>query len=83
MEKKGLVKTKMEEITCFAALQTVLNFKFQHAISMNKSKEFGFSGFVDSVKSVRFWVAKLQEMKIIPGSTIVILLLYVQNKMVK
>lgn len=66
VEKKGLVKTKIEEITCFAALQAVLNFKFQPVSSMNKSKEFGFLGFVDSVKSVRFWVAKLREMKIIP-----------------
>uniref|UniRef100_A0A7C8Z5Y1 PRISE-like Rossmann-fold domain-containing protein n=1 Tax=Opuntia streptacantha TaxID=393608 RepID=A0A7C8Z5Y1_OPUST len=66
VEEKGLMKTKMEEITCFAALQTVLNFKFQLVSSMNKSKEFGFFGFVDSVKSVRFWVAKLREMKIIP-----------------
>ena len=66
VEDKGLMKTTMEEITCFAALQTVLNFKFQHVSSMNKSKEFGFLGFVDSVKSVRFWVAKLRDVNIIP-----------------
>uniref|UniRef100_A0A7C8Z697 PRISE-like Rossmann-fold domain-containing protein n=1 Tax=Opuntia streptacantha TaxID=393608 RepID=A0A7C8Z697_OPUST len=66
VEEKGLMKTKMEEITCFAALQTVLNFKFQLVSSMNKSKEFGFLEFVDSIKSVRFWVAKLRDMNIIP-----------------
>ncbi|XP_010671934.1 3-oxo-Delta(4,5)-steroid 5-beta-reductase [Beta vulgaris subsp. vulgaris] len=65
VEEKGLVKLKMEEITCFAAVQTVLRFNFQLVSSMNKSKEFGFLGYVDSFKSVRFWIGKLRDMKII------------------
>ncbi|KAH9727644.1 3-oxo-Delta(4,5)-steroid 5-beta-reductase [Citrus sinensis] len=66
VEKHGLYKTKMEEITCFEALNTVLHLQFQHVSSMNKSREFGFFGFVDTMKSIRTWVKKLREMKIIP-----------------
>ncbi|CAI0550539.1 unnamed protein product [Linum tenue] len=40
--------------------------KFQHVCSMNKSREFGFVGFYDTFKSVRYWVGKMREMKIIP-----------------
>ncbi|KNA02805.1 hypothetical protein SOVF_215200 [Spinacia oleracea] len=66
VEEKGLVKTKLEEITCFAAIQYVMRFDFQLVSSMNISKEFGFFGYVDSFKSVRFWIGKLREMNIIP-----------------
>lgn len=66
VEKHGLYKTKMEEVTCFEALKVVLHFEFQHVSSMNKSREFGFFGFVDTMKSIRMWVGKLREMKIIP-----------------
>ncbi|KAF5737039.1 3-oxo-Delta(4 5)-steroid 5-beta-reductase-like [Tripterygium wilfordii] len=66
VEQHGLVKTKLEEITCFGALQNVLHFKFQHVCSMNKSREFGFFGFADSLKSLGLWSEKLREMKIIP-----------------
>ncbi|KAM7467154.1 hypothetical protein LguiB_014716 [Lonicera macranthoides] len=66
VEKNGLYKTKMEEIVCFGALQTVLKFDFQHVCSMNKSREFGFFGYADTLKCVGMWVGKLREMKIIP-----------------
>lgn len=66
VEKHGLYKTKLEEITCFEALKLVLHFEFQHVSSMNRSREFGFFGFVDTMKSIRMWVGKLREMKIIP-----------------
>ncbi|KAJ4723301.1 3-oxo-Delta(4,5)-steroid 5-beta-reductase-like [Melia azedarach] len=66
VEKHGLYKTKMEEITCFDALKTVLNFEFQHVSSMNKSREFGFFGFADTMKSIQTWVQRLRDMKIIP-----------------
>ncbi|KAL5784037.1 hypothetical protein ACOSQ2_006429 [Xanthoceras sorbifolium] len=66
VEKHGLYKTKMEEITCFDALNVVLHFEFQHVCSMNKSREFGFHGFADTLKSVRMWVGRLRDMKIIP-----------------
>ncbi|KAK4265857.1 hypothetical protein QN277_026852 [Acacia crassicarpa] len=66
VEKHGLYKTKLEEIACYPPFKAVSNFKFQHVSSMNKSKEYGFFGFADSFKSVRFWVARLRHMKIIP-----------------
>ncbi|KAE8670551.1 5-oxoprolinase-like [Hibiscus syriacus] len=66
VEKHGLYKTKSEEITCPAALKSVLHFKFQHVSSMNKSREFGFYGFTDTQKSIPMWVDRLRQMKIIP-----------------
>ncbi|CAI0550541.1 unnamed protein product [Linum tenue] len=66
VEKQGLYKTKLEEVNCFDAMKVVTNFKFQHVCSMNKSREFGFVGFYDTFKSVRYWVGKMREMKIIP-----------------
>ncbi|WCJ41356.1 (S)-8-oxocitronellyl enol synthase [Euphorbia peplus] len=66
VDKYGLFKTKIEDVTCYNALNVVLNFKFQHVCSMNKSREFGFHGFRDTLKSVRFWVKRLKDMKIIP-----------------
>nr|GLL48451.1 iridoid synthase-like [Ipomoea trifida] len=66
VQKDGLFRTRMEEITCYPALQTVLRFPFQHVCSMNKSKEFGFLGYADTLKRMRVWVQKLREMKIIP-----------------
>ncbi|KAL5782184.1 hypothetical protein ACOSP7_007213 [Xanthoceras sorbifolium] len=52
VEKYGLHKTKLEEITCFEALNNVLHFGFQHVSSMNKSREFGFFGYSDTLKSI-------------------------------
>jgi len=66
VEKNGLVKTKLEEITAFDAAYAVVNFKFQHVCSMNKSREFGFCKSVDTLKSVRKWVERLKDMNIIP-----------------
>ncbi|KAL5851192.1 hypothetical protein ACOSQ3_006310 [Xanthoceras sorbifolium] len=66
VERHGLYRTKMEEITCLDALNVVLHFEFQHVCSMNKSREFGFHGFADTLKSMRMWVGKLRDMKIIP-----------------
>ncbi|KAJ1395305.1 hypothetical protein SESBI_33457 [Sesbania bispinosa] len=67
VEKYGLHKTKLEEIACYDILTPVLRFDFQHVSSMNKSREYGFFGHVDTFKSIRFWVAKLKQMKLIPS----------------
>ncbi|KAL2338971.1 hypothetical protein Fmac_013417 [Flemingia macrophylla] len=67
VDQHGLCNTKLEEITCYEALQTVLRFPFQHVSSMNKSREYGFLGFVDTFKSITFWVEKLRQMKLIPS----------------
>ncbi|KAH8484276.1 hypothetical protein Peur_063484 [Populus x canadensis] len=66
VEKFGLFETKMEDITCFEALNVVLHFGFQHVCSMNKSRESGFLGFADTLKSIPMWVGRLRDMKIIP-----------------
>ncbi|XP_057421563.1 (S)-8-oxocitronellyl enol synthase CYC2-like [Lotus japonicus] len=67
VEKHGLEKTKLEEIACFEAIMPVLRFGFQHVSSMSKSRECGFFGHADTFKSIRFWVGKLREMKLIPS----------------
>ncbi|KAK0606774.1 hypothetical protein LWI29_004248 [Acer saccharum] len=66
VEKYGLHKTNLEEITSFEALNNVLHFRFQHVCSMNKSREFGFYGYTDTLKSIGMWVEKLRDMKVIP-----------------
>ncbi|WCJ41352.1 (S)-8-oxocitronellyl enol synthase CYC1 [Euphorbia peplus] len=66
VEKYRLFKTKMDEVICYDALTAVLSFKFQHVSSMNKSREFGFHRFRDTFRSVRFWVNRLKDMKVIP-----------------
>ncbi|KAJ0464953.1 putative (S)-8-oxocitronellyl enol synthase [Helianthus annuus] len=65
VEENGLYKTKMEEITCFDALGQVLKLEIQHVCSMNKSREFGFHGYANTLKSIPEWVQKLREMKIL------------------
>ncbi|KAJ0704370.1 putative (S)-8-oxocitronellyl enol synthase [Helianthus annuus] len=66
VEENGLYKTKMEEITCFGALDTVLKLEIQHVCSMNKSREFGFHGYANTLKSIPEWVQRLRKMKILP-----------------
>lgn len=68
-EQHGLYNiNKLEEITCFEALINVLHFGFQHVCSMNKSREFGFFKFADTLKSLGMWVTKLRVMKIIASN---------------
>ncbi|KAF9607256.1 hypothetical protein IFM89_033463 [Coptis chinensis] len=66
VKKEGLENTKMGEITCPAALHAVLHFGLQHVCSMTKSREYGFFGYANTFKSIRMWVDRLREMKIIP-----------------
>ncbi|XVF77937.1 hypothetical protein PTKIN_Ptkin14bG0088000 [Pterospermum kingtungense] len=67
VDEYGLLKTKMEDmITCFAAIKSVLNLELQLVSSMTKSREFGFFGYADTIKSIEMWVRRLQDMKIIP-----------------
>lgn len=66
VEQYGLYKTRLNDVTNFAILDTVLHFQIQHVCSMNKSREFGFLGHVNTLKSIRMWVAKLRDMKLIP-----------------
>ncbi|XP_061948214.1 (S)-8-oxocitronellyl enol synthase CYC1-like [Populus nigra] len=66
VEKYELLETKMEDITCFEALNVVLNFRFQHVCSMIKSREFEFLGYADTLKSIQMWVGRLRAMKMIP-----------------
>ncbi|KAJ4844027.1 hypothetical protein Tsubulata_032734 [Turnera subulata] len=67
VEKYGLVETKLEEvIPSLDSLPIVLSFGFQHVCSMNKSREFGFFGYANTLKSIPMWVQRLRAMKIIP-----------------
>jgi len=67
VQKYGLLKTKLKEIACFEAMVPVVRFEFQHVSSMNKSKDYGFLEYADTFKSIKLWVAKLREMKLIPS----------------
>ncbi|PWA90027.1 bifunctional polymyxin resistance protein, ArnA [Artemisia annua] len=67
VETNGLYKTNMEEIACFKAIQVNLkNLMIQHVCSMNKSREFGFHGYANSLASIAPWVERLRQMKILP-----------------
>ncbi|GMH19908.1 hypothetical protein Nepgr_021749 [Nepenthes gracilis] len=66
VEEKGLFGSKMEEIICFAAVNTALNIGFELVSSMNKSKDFGFFGYADTPTSAKYWVMRLRELNIIP-----------------
>ncbi|KAJ6683298.1 hypothetical protein OIU85_007024 [Salix viminalis] len=66
VEKYGLLGEKMEDIACFEALNVVLHLGFQHVCSMNKSRELGFLGHADTLKSsIPMWVGRMRDMKII------------------
>ncbi|KAK9061673.1 hypothetical protein SSX86_018856 [Deinandra increscens subsp. villosa] len=66
VEENGLYETTMEEITCFGASDMVLKLEIQHVCSMNKSREFGFHGYTNTLKSIPEWVHKMRQMKILP-----------------
>ncbi|KAI3799262.1 hypothetical protein L1987_34554 [Smallanthus sonchifolius] len=66
VEENGLYKTKMEEIACLDLLDIILKFEIQHVCSMNKSREFGFHGYANTLKSIAEWVDKYRQMKILP-----------------
>ncbi|KAL8193571.1 hypothetical protein R6Q57_026706 [Mikania cordata] len=65
VEENGLYATKMEEITCLDACQ-VLKLEIQHVCSMNKSREFGFYGYQNTLKSIPEWFDRMRQMKILP-----------------
>ncbi|CAH0772139.1 unnamed protein product [Bemisia tabaci] len=66
VETHGLHETKLKEITCAAGMYNILHFEFQHVCSMNKSREFGFFGYANTLKNIRVWVERLRKMKILP-----------------
>ncbi|KAJ0450054.1 putative (S)-8-oxocitronellyl enol synthase [Helianthus annuus] len=66
VEENGLYKTKMQEIAYFNGIDKLLQFEFQHVCSVNKSREFGFHGYANTLKSIPEWVQKLRQMKILP-----------------
>ena len=66
VEKYGLYKTNMGEIVCVEAVNAILHFEFQDVCSMNKSREFGFWGDANTLKSIGMWVGRYRDMKIIP-----------------
>ncbi|CAI9270834.1 unnamed protein product [Lactuca saligna] len=66
VEENGLYKTKLKEITCVDASNAILKFEFQHVCSMNKSREFGFLGFENTLASIVVWVERLKQMNILP-----------------
>ncbi|KAF3965379.1 hypothetical protein CMV_010426 [Castanea mollissima] len=66
VETYGLYKTNMEEIVSVEAVDVILHFGFQFVSSMNKSREFGFVGYADTLKNIGMWVGGYRGMKIMP-----------------
>ncbi|XP_022718133.1 3-oxo-Delta(4,5)-steroid 5-beta-reductase-like [Durio zibethinus] len=67
VEEHGLLKTKMQDmIAAFAAIKAVLNLEFQLVSNMTKSRDFGFFGYADTLRSIEMWVRRLQDMNIVP-----------------
>ena len=66
VKENGLYETKLEEITCFGVASSVLKLEIQHVCSMNKSREFGFLGYANTLVSIKTWVERMRQLKILP-----------------
>ncbi|KAJ9542671.1 hypothetical protein OSB04_029177 [Centaurea solstitialis] len=66
VEENGLYETKLEEITCFGVASGILKLEFQHVCSMNKSRELGFLGYANTLVSIKAWVERMRQLKILP-----------------
>eukprot|EP00249_Psilotum_nudum_P011260 c23064_g1_i1 orf=361-1545(+) len=66
VKENGLVSTKLEEVGTWWFADLMLNMTGATAMSMNKSRDFGFFGFRNSETSALYWIDKMREKKIIP-----------------
>lgn len=63
---KNLVPTKLEEIGGWWFVDVVLGQNELYLDSMNKSKEYGFVGFRNSITSFGSWIDKIKSYRIVP-----------------
>jgi hypothetical protein len=67
VSEKGLVKTELADITAWPFVDAVINAGgAQQVDNMNKSKERGFFGFRDTVRSFDARIGKLKAGRIVP-----------------
>lgn len=66
VEENKLVETKLDEITNWWFVDAVYDVEREHLDTMNKSKEYGFFGFWNTVRSFNAWIDKMKANKIVP-----------------
>ncbi|GJN12731.1 hypothetical protein PR202_ga31037 [Eleusine coracana subsp. coracana] len=69
VKENGLIETQLCDVANWWLVDTVVN---EHGAnwklfdSMNKSKEHGFLGFRNTLKSFKAWIDKMKACKIVP-----------------
>jgi hypothetical protein len=66
VREKGLVETELNDITSWWFVDALINAGKEQIENMNKSKERGFLGFRNTVRSFNTWIGKLKADKIVP-----------------
>jgi nucleoside-diphosphate-sugar epimerase len=66
VEEKELVETELNRITSWWYVDAVINSEVEQLGTMNKSKEHGFLGFRNTVRSFSAWIVKLKLDRIVP-----------------
>ncbi|XP_015689910.2 3-oxo-Delta(4,5)-steroid 5-beta-reductase-like [Oryza brachyantha] len=67
VKEHDLLEADLEEITNWRFVDAVLSEEKAHLDTMNKSKEYGFLGFRNTVRCFNAWVAKLKSSSIVPN----------------
>ncbi|KAM3208876.1 hypothetical protein ACQJBY_063519 [Aegilops geniculata] len=62
----GLVETQLNDITNWFCVDAMVNVERENLDTMNKSKEYGFFGFRNTVRSFNTWINKMKVDKIVP-----------------
>ncbi|CAL4940093.1 unnamed protein product [Urochloa decumbens] len=65
VREKGLVETELNDITCWRFVDTIINADKEQLENMNKSKEHGFLGFRNTVRSFNSWIGKMKVNRIV------------------
>ena len=66
VREKGLVETELNDITAWWFVDALINADKEQLENMNKSKEHGFLGFRNTVRSFNSWIGKMKADRIVP-----------------
>ncbi|CAN6300461.1 unnamed protein product [Urochloa humidicola] len=66
VREKGIVDTELNDITSWWFVDTIINADKEQLENMNKTKEHGFLGFRNTVRSFNSWIGKMKVNRIIP-----------------
>uniref|UniRef100_A0A0D9VVJ4 PRISE-like Rossmann-fold domain-containing protein n=1 Tax=Leersia perrieri TaxID=77586 RepID=A0A0D9VVJ4_9ORYZ len=66
VREEGLVVTELEEVASWWFVDALFMDKWEFLDTMNKSKEHGFMGFRNTVKSFQTWIDRMKLYKISP-----------------